>query len=107
MTSKKKRIKKPRQVAAALRYDPKQDRAPRVTAKGKGEIAKRILDLAKAVGVPIREDSDLAEILMKIEINMDIPPSLYKVMAEVLAYIYRVNARFTDAGHTNKHLRKP
>lgn len=90
------RRKKPdiaRQVAVALKYVPEKNRAPKVTARGKGEIAERIVRLARAAGVPIREDSDLANVLMKLETGMEIPPSLYKVVAEVLAYVYRLNAR--------------
>ncbi len=77
--------------AVALRYDNDSENAPKVVAKGKGILAKRIIELANKNNVPIREDSDLLELLSAVEINEEISPDLYKVIAEVLAMIYRVN----------------
>ncbi len=88
MDSKNKRKK-----AIALRYDKERDNAPKVTAKGEGIIAKRIIELAKEAGVPIKEDHDLVEILSKLEINQEIPPETYVVVAQILAWVYQLNSR--------------
>ena len=91
MASKKSPQK--RQLAVALRYEPKKDRAPRIAAKGQGPLAERILELAKIHGVPIREDGDLVQLLSKLELESEIPPDLYKVIAEVLIFIYSTNQK--------------
>ncbi len=79
--------------AVALRYDAPEIDAPRITAAGSGAVADRILELARRHGVPVREDRALVEILAKLEVGSEIPPQLYHVVAGVLAYVYRVNAR--------------
>ena len=84
--------RKPR-AALAIRYDTARDRAPRVVAKGKGEMAERILSLAREFGVPVHEDPELVEALARLEIEEQIPPELYQVMAEVLTFIYRTNKK--------------
>lgn len=84
---KKKRIQK----AVALKYEKETERAPKVAAKGKGKIAEKILEIAKEHGVPVHEDADLLEVLSKLDIDQEIPPYLYTVIAELLAFIYRIN----------------
>lgn len=79
--------------AVALKYDPQKDRAPKVVAKGRGEIAEKILAIAKANNVALYEDKNLAEILAALDLEIEIPPELYRVVAEVLAFIYRLNGR--------------
>jgi len=81
----------PLKTAVALSYKPEKDRAPKVTAKGKGLIAEKIIALAKAHGVPIKDDPDLVTVLAALEIDREIPPELFKAIAEVFAFIYRVN----------------
>ncbi len=78
--------------AVALKYEKEKDRAPRVTAKGRGDIAKRILEIAKEHNIPVREDADLVEVLSKLDLEEEIPPDLYRVIAEVLSFIYRINS---------------
>ena len=92
MAERKGRSRPPRKAAAALRYRPEKDVAPRVTAAGRGALAERIIALARKHGVPIQEDSDLVELLAQLDIGEVIPYELYQVVAEVLAYVYRVNA---------------
>lgn len=75
-------------IAVALRYD--GDRAPRVVAKGRGELAQRIQDEARRCGIPLQEDPQLAVLLARIELGDYIPPSLYVAVAEVLAFAYRL-----------------
>lgn len=82
-----------RQKAAALEYQPEKDSAPRVVASGQGVVAEKIIALAKENGVPVYEDPTLAAALATVNINDEIPPELYLVVAEVLAYIYRISRR--------------
>jgi flagellar biosynthesis protein len=77
--------------AIALHYDLDKDHAPKVTAKGKGAIADRILELARENNIPIHEDPDLIEVLSKLDLGQEIPADLYKLIAEVLVYVYRSN----------------
>jgi flagellar biosynthesis protein len=79
--------------AIALGYEPGKDNAPRVLATGKGKIAEHIIALAKENNIPIREDPVLASALANLEIDMEIPPELYAVIAEVFAYVYRIQKR--------------
>jgi len=83
--------------AVALRYDVTQDPAPKIVAKGSGEIAAKIIALAKEHNIPIQEDGDLVEILAKLDLNADIPPETYLVVAEILAFIYRANTKMTPS----------
>jgi len=85
--------RKTRQKAVALRYDAERDAAPRVTAKGAGLLAQRIIEIAKQNGVHIHEDPDLVAILSKVDVETQIPEPLYRAVAEVLAFVYRLNQR--------------
>lgn len=78
-------------LAVALQYERSKDKAPRVTAKGKGHIAQAIIELARQHGVEIREDADLAGLLSKLDIDTPIPLEAYAAVAEILAYIYKAN----------------
>jgi flagellar biosynthesis protein len=77
--------------AVALKYDRKKDNAPRVIAKGRGEIAKKIIEVAQAHNLPLYEDKNLIQILEALDLETEIPPELYRAVAEVLAFIYRLN----------------
>jgi flagellar biosynthesis protein len=79
--------------AVALKYDQKKDRAPRVIAKGRGNIAEKIIDIAKENNVPLYEDKNLIQILEALDLETEIPPELYRAVAEVLAFIYRLNGK--------------
>jgi len=79
--------------AVALKYDQKKDGAPRVVARGRGEIAEKIVEIAKANNVPLYEDKNLAQILEALDLETEIPPELYRAVAEVLAFIYRLNGK--------------
>ena len=76
-----------RKRAAALRYEP-GDAAPRVVASGRGEVARRLVELADAAGVPVRRDPALAEALAQLELELEIPAELYVAVAEALAWAY-------------------
>lgn len=88
-----------RRSAVALTYRHGQDHAPAVKARGHGDTADRIVAAAHAAGVPVREDPDLAEALAGLDLDALVPPELYRVIAEVMAWAYRMNHRYLlDAG---------
>ncbi len=94
MTENKETPKK----AVALRYSPERNQAPVVVAKGKGHIAQAILDKAKEHRIPVQEDASLVEVLSKLELEQEIPPELYQLVAEILSFIYRSDRKAKLAG---------
>ncbi len=78
-------------VAVALLYD--KISAPKVLAKGRDDLASSILEIAKAAEVPITEDHLLAETLATLELNEEIPESLFRSVAIVLAWVYRLQGK--------------
>jgi flagellar biosynthesis protein len=100
MTQSGKDIRSGKKKAVALRYDPGRDDSPRVTAKGSGKIAERIIQLAREAGVPVREEADLVEVLSRLELNEEIPPDTYIIVAEILAWVYRINRKAGEAAGT-------
>jgi flagellar biosynthesis protein len=76
--------------AAALRWD--GEGAPRVVASGRGEVARRIAELAREAGVPVRREAALAEALAKLELELEVPEALYAAVAETLAWAYGLDA---------------
>ena len=87
-----------RRAAAALKYDAATENAPKVIAKGRGLVAEKIIALARERGIPMREDPDLVQMLTQIDLDQAIPPSLYKVVAELLAFVYRLNQSYQRSG---------
>jgi flagellar biosynthesis protein len=85
--------KKPVSKAAAIHYDQAKNMAPRVVAKGKGHIAEQIVRLARENDVPLHEDRNLANVLEAMELESEIPAELYRAVAEVLVFIYRLNGK--------------
>ncbi len=77
--------------AIALSYNDERNDAPKVVAKGAGFIAEQILAAAKKNAIPIYQNKALSSMLMAVELDREIPPELYKVVAEILAYIYRID----------------
>ena len=75
-------------LAVALQYDRKG--APRVTAKGRGAIGKKIIEVAKANDIPIEENEVLAGALSNVELGEEIPVELYKAVAEVLVFVLKL-----------------
>jgi flagellar biosynthesis protein len=76
-----------RKKAVALRYEPEKDNAPVVLAKGYGELAERIIKIAKERNIPVVEDKDLISALIRVEVFEEIPPELYRAVAKVLVFI--------------------
>ncbi|MFQ5673317.1 MAG: EscU/YscU/HrcU family type III secretion system export apparatus switch protein [Nitrospinales bacterium] len=89
MTEREKKSK--RKSAVTLKYEAGKASAPKVTAKGEGPIGERIIALARKNNVPIKEDPDLVQILSQVDVGAEIPPSVYRVVAELLAFVYQVN----------------
>lgn len=83
-------VKKPLQKAVALRYDTQKDNAPKVLGKGQGKVAENIIKLANKHDIPIKEDADLVELLSKVDIDKEIPTNLYKAVAEVFTFLYKI-----------------
>ena len=87
--------KKEQQKAVALSYE-KEKGAPMVVASGQGAMAEKILSTAREAGVEVVADPDLVELLAGIPLGMEIPAELYQAVAEVLAFVYRVNNKYKD-----------
>lgn len=84
------------QKAVALKYDIEKDNAPKLTAKGKGETASNIIKIAKENNIPIQKDEDLIELLSQIDIDKEIPGSMYKAVAEIFSFIYDLSNNKKD-----------
>jgi len=79
--------------AVALKYDMERDTAPKVVAKGRGHVAENILAAAQKNAVPVYQNKTLVNMLMALEIDREIPPELYRTIAEVMAYVYRIDKK--------------
>lgn len=89
----------PRPAAAALKYDPVGHDAPEVVAAGQGLIAEEIVRLAKEHNVPLHEDAQLVEALSRLNVTESIPRELYTVVAEILAYVFALDAEAAKRSH--------
>lgn len=81
--------KKPK-TAVALKYDSAKDHAPRIIGKGRGAVAAKLIEVARKRHIPVYEDRQLARLLEALDFNSEIPAELYQAVAEVLAFIYRL-----------------
>lgn len=79
--------------AVALKYDPEANAAPKVVAKGRGYVAENILAAAQSNSIPVYQNKSLVNLLMALDLDKEIPPELYTTVAEVLAYIYRMDTK--------------
>lgn len=89
---------KPLANAVALAYQ-SGDSAPRIVAKGHGLIAEQIIERAREHGVAVHESKELVALLMQVELDEHIPPALYRAVAELLAWLYRVEAAQQRGGN--------
>jgi len=90
-----------RQRAIALEYhDPTA--LPRILASGAGEIARRIVEIAEASGIPVNQDDSLSDMLAKLDIGSAISPQSFKLVAEVLAFLYHTDREWREK---HKHLK--
>lgn len=84
-------------IAVAIKYAFGADgEAPKVVASGRGFLAQRIIEKAQQNNVPVREERELAESLVKIPVGTEIPPELWETMAEVLAHLYKLDGSMSD-----------
>ena len=90
----------PVQKAVSLQYKKGKNAAPKVTAKGQGWMADRIIIMAQENNIPIREDKDLLHLLSEIDVGQEVPESLYKVVAELLAWVYQLNQNYSSSEQT-------
>lgn len=86
---------KPLSSAVALSYEDQKGAAPRVVAKGHGLIAEEIIARANEHGIFIHQSKELVSLLMKVDLDDSIPPSLYRVVAELLAWLYHIETGIT------------
>ena len=90
-----------RPVAVAIKGDDATaDSLPKIVASGRGKLAEQILEIAFAKGVKVREDADLAELLVKLDLDTPIPSEAIVAVAEILAKVYEANARMGAPPHT-------
>ena len=91
--NKRPRARPETELAIAVRRDSGSDAPPpRITAAGRGALARQILELAWANGVKVREDADLAEALSALELDSEIPLEALAAVCEILRYVYQANA---------------
>jgi flagellar biosynthesis protein len=86
-----------RLAAAAMSYDPLGSEPPEIIATGRGLVAEQIVAVARENGVPLHQDAGLVEALSRLDIGTTIPRELYAVVAEVLAFVYAVDAESASA----------
>ena len=79
------------QSAAAISYKPGSS-APSIVAKGRGLVAEQIIARAKEHGIAVHESKELVALLMQVELDDHIPPTLYRIVAELLAWLYHIDA---------------
>lgn len=82
-------------IAVSLHYD--GNSAPKVSAKGEGDVAKRILELATEHDIPIYQNAELLQLLSQVDLDTEIPPELYIAVAEIIAFAYRLKDRVPAA----------
>jgi len=85
-----------REAAVALGYVPGGKQAPKVLAAGFGEVAKKILELAKENDLHIHEDENLAQLLAQVPVGQEIPEDAYQLVAELLAFLYQTDQKLAD-----------
>jgi flagellar biosynthesis protein len=88
---------RPRPAAAALKYDPAGSEPPEILATGRGLVAEQILAIAKEHDVPLHQDAGLVEALARLDCTDVLPRELYAVVAEVLAYVFRLDEQVHPA----------
>jgi len=82
--------------AVGLHHDREGDSAPEVIARGRGELAERILEIAEEHGVPIRRDPDLLQLLAASRVGEEVPEEVYAAVAQLIAFLWRMNEELAD-----------
>lgn len=89
-------MKEKRKQAAALSYDQSNNASPKLSALGKGLVAENIIETAQEHNIPVLEDPSLVELLSHLNVNESIPAELYEAVAEVFAFVYRLDQKHVD-----------
>jgi len=79
--------------AVALKYKTYEDLAPKVLAKGKGELAAKIIEKAKIYDIPLFQNEVLADMLLNVEVGEEIPPKMYKAVVDVFVWLYKLEEK--------------
>jgi flagellar biosynthesis protein len=93
--------------AVGVAYTPHQERAPRVVAKGRRKVAEEIIALAQKHRIPVYQDPAVVELLYTLELDQEIPEELYKVVAEILVFVYRLDGKLEGKENKELHHRGP
>ena len=94
-----------RDAAVALKYD--GSRAPTVAASGTDELAREIIRIAKENGVPLYENAELAGILARLDLDEEIPETLYRIIAEILSFAFHLQGTTPEDAGRSRHNRHP
>lgn len=86
-------MKEKKEIATALKYEANKDGAPQLIAKGQGDIARKIKEIARELNIPTYKDEKLARQLYHLSLGEEIPPELYQVVAEILAFIVELDMK--------------
>lgn len=97
MTNKKQENVKKIKKAAALKYEPGKDTAPRVIAAGRGEAAENIIEQAGEHQVPLHKNESLAETLSLMKLGQEIPRELYDIVAEILVFVSKIDSEYGES----------
>jgi Uncharacterized homolog of the cytoplasmic domain of flagellar protein FhlB len=87
-------VKKPVKLAVALQYEADKQEVPVIIASGRGEIAEKILAAAQQEKVPVYQDQSLVQVLTSLELGTAIPPELYQAVAQVIAFVWRMDQKY-------------
>lgn len=79
--------------AVGIGYEKGMDSAPKIVAKGTGYLAEKIIEKAKELGIHVKEDKNLVEILSALDLSQEIPEELYGVMAEIFTFVYNLDKK--------------
>ena len=79
--------------AVALKYKAYEDNAPKILAKGKGEIAKKIIEKAKKYDVPMFQNEEIANMLLSVEVGEEVPAKIYNAVVEVFIWLYKLEEK--------------
>ena len=90
--------RKGRKAAVELGYDPSSDQAPHIIAAGQGEMAEALVRAAQKYKIPVHADHPLAEALVRLDVGEAVPPELYAAVAEVLAFLWRLEQEKSGQG---------
>lgn len=87
-------MEKPVRLAVALKYEEEGPATPIVIAAGRGEIAEKIVQIARREKVPLHQDESLVQVLAELEIGTQIPPELYQAVAQIIAFVWRIDKKY-------------